>query len=140
MIDLDELGYTIGVHPQDLVDWQELVASGIGYSRVSIPQKNRRHREVLRPSIELDRILKLLSLGLQMLTRYEAPAEVHGFVRGRDIVTNASQHLGKDVVLRTDLRDFFGSIDRTRVTGSLVRHGFSPEAAEAVAGLVLVDN
>jgi hypothetical protein len=42
-----------------------------------------------------------------ILNRIPAHQAAHGFVKGRSIVTFASPHLDKDVVLRLDLQDFF---------------------------------
>ncbi|MGN6129150.1 MAG: reverse transcriptase family protein, partial [Nocardioidaceae bacterium] len=70
---------------------------------------------------------------------YSPPAEVHGFVRGRDITTNAARHLDQDVVLRVDLADFFGTIGQTKVVEALASFDIDDHAARAVAGVTLVD-
>lgn len=140
MIDLPALAYASALEAEDLSHWKELIAAGSGYTHISIPQKNRRRREVFRPSVGLDRVLKQLSIGLAIVSRYSPPAEVHGFVRGRDIATNAGNHLAQDVVLRVDLRDFFGTIDRVKVVQALSSFEFDADAAEAVAGVTLVED
>src|SRR5690349_13096968 len=110
MIDLPALAYSSSLAPEELSHWRELIEAGLGYTRMSIPQKHRRRRQVLRPSVGLDRLLKQLSRGLGVTSGYAPPPEVHGFVKGRDITTNAARHLDQDVVLRVDLKDFFGTI------------------------------
>jgi RNA-directed DNA polymerase len=123
-----------------LVRWGEmLLVEGLGYTRIAVPQKRRRPREVLRPNVGLDRVLKHLRLGLASTSGYEAPDEVHGFVQGRGTVTNAACHLGRDVVLKVDIRDFFDSIGSEEVCSGLVRFGFTDECAELVASVTLVD-
>jgi hypothetical protein len=92
------------------------------------------------PSVGLDRVLKQLRVGLKQVSGYVEPDEVHGFVTGRDIATNASQHLNQDVVLKVDLKDFFGSIDRERLSRGLDSLAFDAECIELVAGVCLVDN
>lgn len=139
MVDVHMLAYQSGLDPKELAHWQTLVSGGSGYTRMSIPQKRRRPREVARPSVGLDRLLKQLSKGLSRVSNYNAPPMVHGFVKGRDIRTNAANHLNQDVVLRVDLRDFFGSIDRPRILKTLAGFDFEAKAAEAVAGVTLVD-
>lgn len=139
MIGLARLTYASGLDPEELTHWRELVAAGAGYTRISIPQKHRRRREVFRPSVGLDRLLKQLRVGLGRTSEYSPSAEVHGFVKGRDIATNAGNHLDQDVVLRVDLRDFFGTIDRPKVTHALGQFEFDDEAAEAVAGVTLIN-
>jgi|SRR5665647_2610318 len=138
MIDLPALAYASSLDAEELCHWQELIAAGSGYTRISIPQKHRRRREVLRPSVGLDRLLKQLRSGLAFVSRYSAPPEVHGFVRGRDITTNAARHLDQDVVLRVDLSDFFGTIDQLKVVKALSDFDFDNDAARAVAGVALV--
>lgn len=140
MIELSALTSASGLSAEELSHWRELLAAGAGYTRISVPQKRRRRRDELRPSVGLDRVLKQLSLGLQLLSGYSAPDEVHGFVKGRDITTNAACHLAQDVVLRVDLRDFFGTIDRIKLLQSLVSFDFDDESAESVAGVSLVED
>lgn len=43
----------------------------------------------------------------------------HGFRRSRGVVTAARPHVGKGVVLRMDLKDFFGSVSTGRVRNLL---------------------
>ncbi len=50
---------------------------------------------------------------LRALTPHEAS---HGFSPGRSIVTNAAPHLGADLILKLDLRDFFPNVSRTQVS------------------------
>ncbi|HEY9677124.1 MAG TPA: reverse transcriptase family protein [Drouetiella sp.] len=50
-----------------------------------------------------------------VLTKYRYPKHVHGGVRGRSVVTNARVHVGKKVVVNTDLSDFFHSIKTDKV-------------------------
>ncbi|UMG93992.1 hypothetical protein [Nocardioides sp. TF02-7] len=106
MPDLSEIAYLSSLHPDELRRWGGLVKTGSGFTRITIPQTRRRPREVLRPTVHLDRVLKQLRGGLTLASRYAPPKEVHGFIKGRDIATNAAVHLGKDVVLRVDLKDF----------------------------------
>lgn len=61
-----------------------------------------RFREILR---RLNRILQRLSF----------PRNMHGGLRGRSTVSYASRHTGKSVLLQSDLKDFFPSIDCKRV-------------------------
>lgn len=139
MIDLSMLARASALDAEELAHWRELIAAGAGYTRISIPQKRRRRREVLRPSVGLDRLLKQLRGGLARASGYSPPAEVHGFVKGRDIATNAASHLDRDVVLRVDLQDFFGTIDTPKVIGALNDCEFQEAAAEAVAGVTVVN-
>ncbi|AKT43990.1 DNA polymerase [Chondromyces crocatus] len=61
----------------------------------------------------------------------ENPA--HGFVAGRSTVTNAREHLGRDIVVNLDLRDFFPTITFPRARGVFQRVGYSPAVATILA-------
>lgn len=139
MTDLRTLAYASGTRVEEIAHWRELIALDSGYKRALIPQRRRRPREVCMPSVGLDRLLKQLRGGIDLTTAYEAPREVHGFVPGRGIVSNASQHLGQDVVLKVDLRDFFGAIGTDKLTPALGGFGFDVECSTAIAGVALID-
>jgi RNA-directed DNA polymerase len=62
-------------------------------------------------------------------------AAAHGFVPGRSILTNAAQHVGREVVIRFDLKDFFPSVPASRVRGIFARLGYPPDVARLLLGL-----
>ncbi|MEM1127598.1 MAG: reverse transcriptase family protein [Bacteroidota bacterium] len=57
----------------------------------------------------------------------------HGFVSGRSIVTNAQPHVGADVVVNMDLRDFFPTVTYPRVKGLYRGLGYSEQVATVLA-------
>jgi hypothetical protein len=59
----------------------------------------------------------------------------HGFRAGRSIHTFVAPHAGRDLVLRLDLRDFFPSIGRARVTAIFLTAGYPQPVAMRLAGL-----
>jgi hypothetical protein len=59
----------------------------------------------------------------------------HGFVAGRSVRSFVEPHLGKEVVVRLDLADFFASIGRARVRAVFRRVGYPPPVAAAMAAL-----
>jgi RNA-directed DNA polymerase len=73
---------------------------------------------------------------------YEAPDEVHGFVRGRSIATNAFAHERAQEILNVDLSDFFGSVNFGRVRGlwRAEPYSLSHDAATVIAQLTTHDN
>jgi len=59
----------------------------------------------------------------------------HGFVPGRGVRTFVAPHVGRAVVVRMDLQDFFPSVSRAHVTALLRRVGYPRRVAAAIAGL-----
>ncbi len=63
-----------------------------------------------------------------------SPTEsAHGFVPERSIITNAQAHVGQDVVINIDLKDFFPSLDYKRVKGLFQTFGYSQQIATILA-------
>jgi RNA-directed DNA polymerase len=60
---------------------------------------------------------------------------VHGFVKGRSIQTFARPHVGRQVVLKMDLRDFFPSFRAARVAAYFRTAGYPERVAERLAGV-----
>ncbi len=65
-------------------------------------------------------------------------AAAHGFRRGRSIVTNATPHVGTDVVVNLDLQDFFPSISYQRVKGVFRALGYG-EAIATILALICTE-
>lgn len=58
-----------------------------------------------------------------------------GYGKRRSIVTNAEPHIGADVIINFDLKDFFPSISYRRVKGLFKSFGYS-ESAATIFGLL----
>jgi len=59
----------------------------------------------------------------------------HGFLKGRSITTFAAPHVGKRVVLRMDLQDFFPSISGPRVQALFRTAGYPELVADLLGGI-----
>lgn len=81
--------------------------------------------------------LKTLNTNLTQI--YSAPDSVHGFVRRRNIKTNALQHLRKKYILSVDIKDFFGSIGSDMVKSNLIKIGFNAEVAELISKMTTIE-
>ena len=57
----------------------------------------------------------------------------HGFVPERSIVSNAQNHVGQDVVINIDLKDFFPTLTYKRVKGLFQTFGYSQHIATILA-------
>jgi RNA-directed DNA polymerase len=101
------------------------------YVRFSVPKKSGGTRELAAPHLSLKKCQQwILNRIVAKLPAHDA---AHGFVPGRSTVTNAQQHVGRQVVVNLDLCDFFPTITFPRVRGLFVQLGYSPAAATILA-------
>jgi len=104
------------------------------YRSFQIPKRSGGRRTILVPD---DRLKSLQRRILRrVLARLKSHPAATGFERGHSIVTNALPHVGKDVVIRMDLKDFFGSTSAERVNEYFICIGWSEEAAKLLTRLV----
>lgn len=82
-------------------------------------------------------ILKLIQQRIlrEILDKVPTHIAAHGFVKGRSILTNATPHAGKYVVVRCDLANFYPSISVRRIRGILSAIGYNSEIAWWLARL-----
>jgi RNA-directed DNA polymerase len=73
-----------------------------------------------------------------VLSKVPVEAQAHGFVPQRSIVTNATPHVGRGVVINLDLKDFFPTITFGRVKGLFKQLGYSEHVA-TVLGLLTTE-
>ncbi|BDE73160.1 MULTISPECIES: reverse transcriptase domain-containing protein [Delftia] len=106
------------------------------YKYFVLPKKSGEYRSIVAPSLKLKNIQESL---LDFLQREFPLAKscVHGFHRGRSVVTNAQAHCNRDTsfVLNIDLEDFFPSISYYRVRGVFENSpfGYARNTASALA-------
>ena len=96
-------------------------------------EKNGKVRPIASPRAPLRGILDQLN---NILQRLYFPENLHGGIRGRSTRTYASAHVGRSVLLKFDLQDFFPSIKSGRVY-TLFREelGCSPNVARYLTRL-----
>ena len=71
----------------------------------------------------------------RILNNIPINACAHGFIKGRSIVTNAREHVGKSIVLNVDLQDFFPNISIATVVGLFEWMGYPKDVAWHLAML-----
>jgi len=71
----------------------------------------------------------------EILDRVPPHEAVHGYRRGRSIVTAVAPHSGRRIVLHFDLRDFFPSVRRSRVHALFAALGYPAPVARLLTGL-----
>lgn len=123
------MGITLG--KLRFLSFNRKVAEVSHYKRFYLPKKSGGRRLISAPMPQLKAAQYwILENILYKVTNSEA---AHGFVPGRSIVTNATHHVGKDIVINIDLRDFFPTIVYKRVKGMFCKLGYSEQVATVLA-------
>lgn len=107
------------------------VATRIHYVHFSVPKKSGGTRVLSSPHKKLAVAQKWILDNI--LAKVPVEPAAHGFQPGRSIVSNATAHVGRRVVLNMDLEDFFPSITFPRIRSVFYRLGYSPAAATILA-------
>ncbi|MCU7815280.1 MAG: reverse transcriptase family protein [Candidatus Thiodiazotropha sp. (ex Rostrolucina anterorostrata)] len=71
----------------------------------------------------------------ELLNRVPPHPCAHGFRRHRSCKTFVAPHVGKEVVMRMDLKDFFHSVPTPRITALFQRLGYPRGVAKLLQGL-----
>ncbi len=110
------------------------------YKEFVIKKRSGSERKILAPISTLKILQRKLNYILSIC--YQPRPSVQGFVKDRNIVTNAAVHSGKKVVLNLDLKDFFPSINFGRVRGLFMKapFGLTPSVATALANICCSNN
>ncbi len=103
------------------------------YRQFHIPKNNGRMRRIDSPKPQLKKIQRKILDMIIHPVRLNAHAE--GYVRRKSIVTNARRHVGKEIVLKMDLSNFFPSITFPRVVGTFEALGYPHNVAEMLGKL-----
>nr|WP_121306903.1 reverse transcriptase family protein [Paraburkholderia sp. BL17N1] len=103
------------------------------YAYKSIEKRDGRCRIIEIPKPRLRALQRKVLSGL--LDRIPAHEAAHGFRHGRNIVTFAAPHVGKAVVMRFDLTDFFASVHAGRVYSAFYALGYPRPVARALTAL-----
>lgn len=101
------------------------------YRRFYIAKKTGGERLISAPMPRLKRAQYWILDNI--LGKLEVEDCAHGFVPGKSIVTNAEPHVGKDVVINLDLKDFFPTISYKRIKGLFIKLGYSEEVSIIMA-------
>lgn len=129
----EDVAKAIGITTSELafLTYQRSAASADHYSRFTIPKKRGGVRTISSPKRRL-RVAQgwlLLSI-LEKLPVHEAAM---AFRAGRSVVDNATQHQGRAVIVKVDLKDFFPSVGVGRVKGLFRKLGYNEGVATLLA-------
>lgn len=105
-----------------------LITLNLRYKVFEIRKKNGKFRVIEDPEKSLKSVLRWLNHYLQAVYYFQRPGAAYGFCIStrdeaeRNVITNASRHLGNPYVLNIDLRDFFHSINTELVQRIFIDH------------------
>lgn len=98
-----------------------------GYVSLQIPKRSGGLREIDAPRCRLKTIQRwILDNILAEVSLHDA---VHGFRVERSILSNTKPHVGKELVIKLDLKDFFPTITFPRVLGVYLDIGYAYNVA-----------
>lgn len=103
------------------------------YLAFSIPRRSGGERVIHAPKKRLKRVLR--QVNALLVSKLPVHPAAHGFVKGRSVKTNAEPHVGRAVVVKLDLKDFFPTVTFARVRGLLIALGYGYPVAATLAAL-----
>ncbi|MBC9928765.1 reverse transcriptase family protein [Chitinophaga qingshengii] len=112
------------------------VANNTHYQRFQIAKKSGGTRVISAPMPQLKAAQHWILENI--LYKIKNSDAAHGFVPGKSIVTNAAPHVGQDIVINIDLRDFFPSVAYKRVKGLFCKLGYAEQVA-TILGLICTE-
>ncbi|MDH1700562.1 retron Ec67 family RNA-directed DNA polymerase/endonuclease [Comamonas terrigena] len=116
------------------------------YTSFKIRKKSGGHRIIEKPYPKLKLIQqKLSALFYNCIDELDAKKfdPSHGYKKKRSIITNASKHKNKKILINIDLKEFFPSINFGRVYGYLIKNknfNLNPEVAKVIAKIATTEN
>jgi RNA-directed DNA polymerase len=112
---------------------QQLNAVPLLYDQFTIPKRCGGVRRIMAPNRQLKDLQRRILR--RLLGRLRAHRAAIGFEKGLSIVTNASHHVGADVVVKMDLKDFFTSTKADRVRAYFYSIGWGQDATDILMRL-----
>jgi retron-type reverse transcriptase len=134
--DVKELSEKVGIDIGELrfLTYTQKVSPRTHYIKFKITKKIGGYREISAPMPKLKALQHWI---LEKILYKVAPHEsANGFIRGKNIVSNASFHLNKSVVINIDLKNFFPTITFARVRGLFENFGYSTQISTIFAILL----
>jgi retron-type reverse transcriptase len=103
-----------------------------------VPKRDGSFRVIAEPNPELKRrqhnILRWLNKRGIKAGKY-----AHGFVRGRSIVTHAARHVGKRVIVKLDIENFFGTTNKGMLYRALRQEKLSQDNIDEILTVCLLN-
>jgi hypothetical protein len=114
---------------------EALLSATPTYRSVTVPKRSGGQRVLRVPDPATKAIQRRLLHSV--LDGIPIHPTAHGFERGRSIVTNARPHVGRAVVIKMDIVDFFGSTSAGRIRRLFRVLGWDAETAALLTNLTV---
>jgi RNA-directed DNA polymerase len=139
--EVGDLARCLSLHPAALEWFAELKGLGsrlrnpkLQHYRYRIQSKRSGGvRLIESPKSELKELQRWIVSAI--LNRIPVHPAAHGFAKGRSIVSFASPHAGKNVLLRLDLHNFFPAFPAARVQAFFRTLGYPEHVADRLGGI-----
>ena len=115
------------------LEYKQAVAKLRHYRYKVLLKRSGSVRLIEAPKRRLKKVQREILAGI--LEKIPAHPAAYGFVKGRSIKTFVAPHVGKRVVLRMDLQDFFASISGARVQTIFRVMGYPESVADLFGGI-----
>ena len=103
------------------------------YNYVVRPKRSGGVRLIEMPKSRMKELQRRILTGI--LDPIPVHTAVHGFVKGRSIVTFAAPHAAQSILLRLDLQDFFPAFPAARVQALFRTFGYPETVADRLGGI-----
>ncbi|WP_442509910.1 reverse transcriptase family protein [Novipirellula sp. SH528] len=107
------------------------VATKLHYCRFTIPKRDGSERAIWAPMPKLKQAQHWVLRNV--VERLLVHGAAHGFLPGRSIMTNASQHTDSRMIIKLDIKDFFPTVTFPRVKGIFRHAGYREQIATLLA-------
>lgn len=141
LVTAGDLAAWLGVLPEELDWFADLKGLNARTKRPPLDHYHYRILAKLRGGVRLIEAPKPRLKEMQrrilgeILNRIPAHPAAHGFCPGRSIRTFAEPHVGRSIVLRIDLQDFFPTIPAARIQAVFRTLGYPESVADLLAGV-----
>jgi retron-type reverse transcriptase len=92
------------------------------YTTYTIPKRDGGERKICAPKKQLKWVQRQILR--HILSQVPPHPAAHGFVNGRSTVSNAGPHVGHELIVKFDLKDFFPTMHYFRVMGLFASLGY----------------
>jgi len=103
------------------------------YKVYEIPKTNGSYRRIAQPSRELKAVQAWILRNI--LDKLSPSEHCKGFEKGSSILDNASPHVGANYVLTVDLKDFFPSVNASKIFGVFSSIGYNKQMCVLLTNL-----